>query len=91
MDAAAALHLDQQLCFALYATSRAMTQAYAPVLAPLGTAARPIKPVSVHTSASMVGFPRLSRISRAIISRIALMFCLLSYLKCIEWYLVYGV
>lgn len=36
MDAATALHLDQQLCFALYATSRAMTQAYAPVLAPLG-------------------------------------------------------
>lgn len=30
------LHLDQQLCFALYAASRAMTRAYAPLLAPLG-------------------------------------------------------
>ena len=39
---------------------------------PLGTAARPINPVSVQTSASTVGLPRLSRISRANISRIAL-------------------
>ena len=31
-----ALSLDLQLCFALHATSRAMTAAYAPVLAPLG-------------------------------------------------------
>ena len=30
------LRLDQQLCFALHATSRAVTQAYAPLLAPLG-------------------------------------------------------
>lgn len=30
------LLLDNQLCFALYATSRAVTQAYAPLLAPLG-------------------------------------------------------
>jgi DNA-binding MarR family transcriptional regulator len=30
------LHLDQQLCFALYAASRAMTRAYAPLLEPLG-------------------------------------------------------
>jgi DNA-binding MarR family transcriptional regulator len=30
------LRLDQQLCFALYAASRAMIQAYAPVLEPLG-------------------------------------------------------
>jgi len=30
------LHLDRQLCFALYAASRAMTQAYQPLLAPLG-------------------------------------------------------
>lgn len=30
------LHLDQQLCFSLYAASRAMTAAYAPLLAPLG-------------------------------------------------------
>lgn len=30
------LQLDQQLCFALYAASRAMTAAYQPLLAPLG-------------------------------------------------------
>ena len=30
------LHLDQQLCFALYAASRAMTRAYGPLLEPLG-------------------------------------------------------
>ncbi|MEQ6289299.1 MarR family winged helix-turn-helix transcriptional regulator [Vogesella sp. GCM10023246] len=30
------LQLDKQLCFALYAASRAMTQAYQPLLAPLG-------------------------------------------------------
>ena len=30
------LQLDRQLCFALHAASRAMTQAYQPVLAPLG-------------------------------------------------------
>ena len=30
------LRLDQQLCFSLYAASRAMTAAYAPLLAPLG-------------------------------------------------------
>jgi MarR family transcriptional regulator, organic hydroperoxide resistance regulator len=30
------LHLDQQLCFALYAASRAMTRAYVPLLEPLG-------------------------------------------------------
>lgn len=32
----APLELDQQLCFALYRASRAMTRAYAPLLAPLG-------------------------------------------------------
>ena len=32
----AAIKLDAQLCFALYATSRAVTQAYGPLLAPLG-------------------------------------------------------
>lgn len=32
----ASLHLDNQLCFALYAASRAMGQAYQPLLAPLG-------------------------------------------------------
>ena len=30
------LHLDQQLCFALYAASRAVQRAYAPLLEPLG-------------------------------------------------------
>ncbi|WP_174875768.1 MarR family winged helix-turn-helix transcriptional regulator [Vogesella oryzae] len=30
------LQLDRQLCFALYAASRAMTQVYQPLLAPLG-------------------------------------------------------
>src|SRR5712671_6762467 len=38
-----------------------------PVLAPLGTAARPIAPLSRCTSTSTVGFPRESRISRALI------------------------
>lgn len=32
----AQLHLDGQLCFALYATSLAMTRVYRPLLAPLG-------------------------------------------------------
>ncbi len=32
----AALRLDAQLCFALHATSRAVVQAYGPILAPLG-------------------------------------------------------
>lgn len=30
------LHLDEQLCFALYSASRAVTRAYAPLLVPLG-------------------------------------------------------
>lgn len=33
---ATAQHLDAQLCFALYTATRAMAQAYAPLLAPLG-------------------------------------------------------
>lgn len=33
---AAGLYLDNQLCFALYATSLAMTRVYRPLLAPLG-------------------------------------------------------
>jgi DNA-binding MarR family transcriptional regulator len=33
---AVSTHLDQQLCFALYASSRAMTKAYAPLLEPIG-------------------------------------------------------
>ena len=36
-----------------------------PVLAPLGTAARPTAPPESSTSTSTVGFPRESRISRA--------------------------
>lgn len=35
-DPAQLLHLDQQLCFALYASSLAMTKLYKPLLAPLG-------------------------------------------------------
>ena len=31
-----ALRLDRQLCFALYSASKAVTQAYGPLLAPLG-------------------------------------------------------
>jgi len=30
------LHIDDQLCFALYSASRALTRAYAPLLDPLG-------------------------------------------------------
>ena len=33
---ATGIRIDSQLCFALYATSRAVTQAYRPLLAPLG-------------------------------------------------------
>src|SRR5574338_174936 len=43
-----------------------------PVEAPEGTAARPITPDSSRTSASTVGLPRESRISRATTSTIAL-------------------
>jgi MarR family transcriptional regulator, organic hydroperoxide resistance regulator len=35
-DALDALHLDRQLCFALYSASRAVTRAYGPLLEPLG-------------------------------------------------------
>src|SRR4051812_19457361 len=45
--------------------SRSSTASYAPVLAPLGTAARAKVPSSRTTSTSMVGLPRESRISRA--------------------------
>src|SRR5271168_649498 len=44
-----------------------------PVDAPEGTAARPLMPDSSTTSASMVGLPRESRISRAMTSTMALM------------------
>ena len=45
--------------------SRSSTASYAPVLAPLGTAARASVPSSRATSTSTVGLPRESRISRA--------------------------
>src|SRR5574343_254719 len=45
----------------------------AAVDAPDGTAARPITPDSSRTSASTVGLPRESRISRAMMSTMALM------------------
>src|SRR5690606_3554572 len=43
----------------------------APVEAPEGTAARPIEPSSSTTSTSTVGLPRLSRISRPMMSTMA--------------------
>src|SRR5688572_19937750 len=46
---------------------------WAPVEAPEGTAARPSEPSSRTTSTSIVGDPRLSRISRALMSRIEVM------------------
>jgi hypothetical protein len=52
--------------------SRSSTASCAPVLAPLGTAARPTMPLSRITSASTVGLPRLSRISRAFRARMVL-------------------
>ena len=45
--------------------SRSSTASCAPVLAPLGTAARPIAPSSVITSTSTVGLPRESKICLA--------------------------
>ena len=46
-------------------SSRSSSASWAPVLAPLGTAARPLAPSARITSTSTVGLPRLSRISRA--------------------------
>src|SRR5690606_26662313 len=51
--------------------SRSSSASNSPVEAPLGTAARPAAPLSSTTSASTVGLPRESRISRARTSRIA--------------------
>src|SRR5947199_304405 len=48
-----------------WSPSRSSTASCSPVDAPLGTAARPAAPLASVTSASMVGLPRLSRISRA--------------------------
>src|SRR5215217_2423036 len=53
--------------------SRRSTASCAPVDAPDGTAARPREPSSRRTSTSTVGLPRLSRISRAVMSVIAVM------------------
>src|SRR2546423_14519376 len=53
--------------------SRSSTASCSPVEAPLGTAARPAAPLDNVTSASMVGLPRLSRISRAWTAMIVLM------------------
>src|SRR3989440_10915429 len=53
--------------------SRHSTASCSPVEAPLGTAARPAAPLDSVTSASMVGLPRLSRISRACTEMIVLM------------------
>src|SRR5689334_12900744 len=53
--------------------SRSSTASCSPVEAPLGTAARPAAPLDRVTSASMVGLPRLSRISRACTEMIVLM------------------
>src|SRR6185437_10948404 len=53
--------------------SRSSTASCAPVEAPDGTAARPIDPSSSTTSTSTVGLPRLSRISRAVMSTISVM------------------
>src|SRR5687768_17276401 len=50
--------------------SRSSRASCSPVDAPLGTAARPVSPLASVTSASTVGLPRLSRISRAAISMI---------------------
>src|SRR5438270_10447093 len=51
----------------------------APVLAPLGTAARPSAPSHSFTSTSTVGLPRLSRISRARIDSIDIPFVLATW------------
>src|SRR5206468_1524094 len=53
--------------------SRSSTASCSPVDAPLGTAARPVAPLASVTSASTVGWPRLSRISRACTEMIVLM------------------
>src|SRR5882724_5405552 len=53
--------------------SRSSTASCAPVEAPDGTAARPSAPSSSTTSTSTVGLPRLSKISRPIMSTMAVM------------------
>src|SRR5690242_8089493 len=53
--------------------SRSSIASCAPVEAPDGTAARPNEPSSSRTSTSTVGLPRLSRISRPVMSTISVM------------------
>ena len=55
-----------------WAPSRSSIASRLPVDAPLGTAARPMVPLSSSMSHSTVGLPRLSRISRPTISTMAL-------------------
>ena len=57
--------------------SRNSMASFLPVDAPEGTAARPSAPLSSVTSTSTVGFPRESKICRALISRITLIVALL--------------
>src|SRR2546430_13953191 len=56
-----------------WSPSRSSTASCSAVEAPHGTAARPAAPLERVTSASMVGLPRLSRISRARTEMIVLM------------------
>src|SRR5947199_405392 len=56
-----------------WSPSRSSTASCSPVDASLGTAARPAEPLASVTSASMVGLPRLSRISRACTEMMVLM------------------
>ncbi len=56
-----------------YVSQETGTASWVPVEAPEGTAARPLAPDSSVTSTSTVGLPRLSSISRARMSAMALM------------------
>ena len=62
--------------------SRSSQASCTPVLAPLGTAARPTEPSSSVTSTSTVGLPRLSRIWRPWMSTIVLMAIDLPFREC---------
>src|SRR5574341_247683 len=61
-----------------WSPSRSSTASRSPVEAPEGTAARPIAPPSSTTSTSIVGLPRLSRISRANTESIVVIYLLLT-------------
>ena len=56
----------------------------APVEAPEGTAARPNEPSSNSTSTSIVGFPRESRISRALIHSIVALSPVSRFWRCLD-------